>query len=88
MVNVSIDVTDLGGEARPGDKVTLWAPRVAGSATRAGGVVSTAPVTVFLNNGKATVPDVEPGSMRVLLQCRGVESQGPIDVTVPMVLVR
>ena len=29
MVNVFIDVTDLGGEARPGDKVTLWSPRVA-----------------------------------------------------------
>ena len=27
--------------------------------------------------------NVEPGDMRVLLQCRGVESQGPIDVTVP-----
>ena len=26
MVNVSIDVTDLGGEARPGDKVVLWKP--------------------------------------------------------------
>ena len=83
MVNVSIDVTDLGGEARPGDKVTLWSPRVAGSASRAGGVVSTAPVTVFLTEGKATVPNVEPGDMRVLLQCRGVESQGPIDVVVP-----
>ena len=83
MVNISIDVTDLGGEARAGDKVTLWSPRVAGSAFRAGGVVSTAPVTVFLTNGKATVPNVEPGDMRVLLQCRGVESQGPIPVTVP-----
>ena len=83
MVNISIDVTDLGGEARPGDKVVLWKPAAAGSATHAGRVVSTAPVDVFLTNGKATVPDVEPGSMRVLLQCRGVESQGPIDVTVP-----
>ena len=83
MVNVSIDVTDLGGEARPGDKVTLWRPRVAGSASRAGGVVSTAPVDVFLTEGKATVSNVEPGDMRVLLQCRGVESQGPIPVTVP-----
>ena len=83
MVNVSIDVTDLGGEARPGDKVTLWRPRVAGSASRAGGVVSTAPVDVFLTNGKATVSNVEPGDMRVLLQCRGVESQGPIPVVVP-----
>ena len=83
MVNISIDVTDLGGEARPGDKVVFWRPRVGGSATHAGRVISTAPVTVFLNDGKATVPDVEPGSMRVLLQCRGVESQGPIDVTVP-----
>ena len=83
MVNVSIDVTDLGGEARPGDKITLWRPRVSGSASRAGGVVSTAPVTVFLTEGKATVSNVEPGDMRVLLQCRGVESQGPIDVIVP-----
>ena len=83
MVNISIDVTDLGGEARPGDKVTLWRPRVAGSASRAGGVVSTAPVDVFLTNGKATVPDVEPGEMAVLLQCRGVESQGPVTVGVP-----
>ena len=83
MVNISIDVTDLGGEARPGDKVVLWKPAAAGSATHAGRVISTAPVDVFLTNGKATVPDVEPGSMRVLLQCRGVESQGPIDVTVP-----
>ena len=83
MVNISIDVTDLGGEARPGDKVVLWKPAAAGSATHAGRVISTAPVDVFLTNGKATVPDVEPGSMRVLLQCRGVESQGPVTVGVP-----
>ena len=83
MVNISIDVTDLGGEARPGDKVVLWKPAAAGSSSHAGRVISTAPVTVFLTNGKATVPNVEPGDMRVLLQCRGVESQGPIDVTVP-----
>ena len=83
MVNISIDVTDLGGEARPGDKVVLWKPAAAGSATHAGRVISTAPVDVFLTNCKASVPDVEPGSMRVLLQCRGIESQGPIDVTVP-----
>ena len=83
MVNISIDVTDLGGEARPGDKVVFWRPRMGGSATHAGRVISTAPVTVFLTDGKATVSDVEPGSMRVLLQCRGVESQGPIDVVVP-----
>ena len=83
MVNISIDVTDLGGEARPGDKVVLWKPAAAGSSSHAGRVISTAPVDVFLTNGKASVPDVEPGDMRVLLQCRGVESQGPIDVTVP-----
>ena len=83
MVNISIDVTDLGGEARPGDKVVLWKPAAAGSATHAGRVISTAPVDVFLTNGKATVSNVEPGDMRVLLQCRGVESQGPIPVTVP-----
>ena len=83
MVNISIDVTDLGGEARPGDKVVFWRPRVGGSATHAGRVISTAPVDVFLTEGKATVPNVEPGDMRVLLQCRGVESQGPIPVTVP-----
>ena len=83
MVNISIDVTDLGGEARPGDKVVLWKPAAAGSATHAGRVISTAPVTVFLTDGKATVSDVEPGEMTVLLQCRGVESQGPVTVTVP-----
>ena len=83
MVNISIDVTDLGGEARPGDRVVLWRPRVSGSATHAGRVISTAPHTVLLEDGKATVPDVEPGDMSVLLQCRGVESQGPIPVVVP-----
>ena len=83
MVNVSIDVTDLGGEARPGDKVVFWRPRMGGSATHAGRVISTAPVTVFLTGGKATVSDVEPGEMTVLLQCRGVESQGPVTVGVP-----
>ena len=83
MVNVSIDVTDLGGEARPGDKVVFWRPRMGGSATHAGRVISTAPVTVFLTDGKATVLDVEPGEMTVLLQCRGVESQGPVTVGVP-----
>ena len=83
MVNISIDVTDLGGEARPGDKVVFWRPRVGGSATHAGRVISTAPVTVFLTDGKATVSDVEPGEMTVLLQCRGVESQGPVTVGVP-----
>ena len=83
MVNVFIDVTDLGGEARPGDKVVFWRPRMGGSATHAGRVISTAPVTVFLTDGKATVSDVEPGEMTVLLQCRGVESQGPVTVGVP-----
>ena len=83
MVNISIDVTDLGGDARPGDKVVLWRPRMGGSATHAGRVISTAPVTVFLADGKATVSDVEPGEMTVLLQCRGVESQGPVTVGVP-----
>ena len=83
MVNISIDVTDLGGEARPGDKVVFWRPRMGGSATHAGRVISTAPVTVFLTDGKATVSDVEPGEMSILLQCRGVESQGPVTVGVP-----
>ena len=83
MVNISIDVTDLGGEARPGDKVVFWRPRMGGSATHAGRVISTAPVTVFLTDGKAKVSDVEPGEMTVLLQCRGVESQGPVTVGVP-----
>ena len=83
MVNISIDVTDLGGEARPGDKVVFWRPRMGGSATHAGRVISTAPVTVFLTDGKATVSNVEPGEMAVLLQCRGVESQGPVTVGVP-----
>ena len=83
MVNISIDVTDLGGEARPGDKVVFWRPRMGGSATHAGRVISTAPVTVFLTDGKATVSNVEPGEMTVLLQCRGVESQGPVTVGVP-----
>ena len=83
MVNISIDVTDLGGEARPGDKVVLWRPRMGGSATHAGRVISTAPVDVFLTDGKATVSDVEPGEMAILLQCRGVESQGPVTVGVP-----
>lgn len=83
MVNLLIDVTDLGGEAHPGDKVVLWKPAAAGSATHAGRVISTAPVDVLLTDGKATVPDVEPGEMRVLLQCRGFESHTPIPVTVP-----
>ena len=56
MVNISIDVTDLGGEARPGDKVVFWRPRMGGSATHAGRVISTAPVTVFLTEiGRAHV---------------------------------
>ena len=83
MVNLLIDVTDLGGEARPGDRVVLWKPAAAGSFSHAGRLISTAPVDVPLTDGKATVPGVEPGEMRVLLQCRGVESQGPIDVIVP-----
>lgn len=83
MVNISIDVTDLGGESHPGDKVIFWRPRVGGSATHAGRVISTAPHTVLLEDGTATVPDVEPGEMRVLLQCRGFESQEPIPVVVP-----
>lgn len=83
MVDVTIDVTDLGGEAHPGDRVVLWKPLVAGSASSAGRIISTAPVTVTLDEGKATVTGVEPGPMQVLLRCRGVESQGPVMVTVP-----
>ena len=66
MVNISIDVTDLGGEARPGDKVVLWKPAAAGSSSHAGRVISTAPVDVFLSNGKASVPDVEPDRKSVV----------------------
>src|SRR5699024_6346431 len=83
MVDVTIDVTDLGGEAYPGDRVVLWKPLVAGSASSAGRIISTAPVTVTLDEGKATVTGVETGPMQVLLRCRGVESQGPEMVTVP-----
>lgn len=83
MRNVVIDITDLGGNAHPEDRVVLWKPTAAGSASTAGRIISTAPVTVKLVAGKATVEDVEPGPMRVLLQCRGVESTGPVTVTVP-----
>src|SRR5699024_8534501 len=83
MVNISIDVTGLGGEARPGDKVVFWRLRMGGSASHAGRVFSTAPVTLFLTDVKAKVSDVVRGEMTVLLQCRGVESQGPVTVGVP-----
>lgn len=83
MAILTIDVTDLGGEAHPEDRVVLWKPATVGSASAAGRIISTAPVTVKLVGGKATVEGVEPGPMRVLLQCRGVESTGPVTVTMP-----
>src|SRR5574344_1020460 len=83
MRTLTIDVTDLGGQAKLGDSVVLWKPDSAGSASAAGRIISTAPVTVRLVDGKAAVPDVEPGPMRVHLRCRGLESTAPVTVTVP-----
>lgn len=83
MADLLIDVTDLGGKAHPEDRVVLWKPALQGSAENIGRVISTASVTVKLRDGKAAVSGIEPGDMMVLLQCRGIESQGPIKVVVP-----
>lgn len=83
MADLLIDVTDLGGKSHPEDRVVLWKPALQGSAENIGRVISTASVTVKLRDGKATVSGIEPGDMMVLLQCRGIESQGPIKVVVP-----
>ncbi|MGX1739891.1 hypothetical protein ACWIB8_12130 [Corynebacterium flavescens] len=83
MRDLTIDVTDLGGQAHPGDTVLLWKPDPSGSADVATRIISTAPRTVHLVAGKATVVAVEPGPMRVLLRCRGLEATEPVTVTVP-----
>lgn len=82
MRTLQINITDIGGEAFPGDEVLLWSPRVRGSRDVVDRVVSTAPKQIMLTQGRATV-EVEPGEIFVQLRCRGVADVEPRKVVVP-----
>lgn len=78
-----IDVTNVVGKTHPDDSVALYAPRVRGSADRAGGVVSTAARVVHLIDGQARVENVEPGPMVVEFHCANYLGGEPVEVVVP-----
>lgn len=78
-----IDVTNVVGKTHPDDSVALYAPRVRGSADRAGGVVSTAARVVHLVDGQARVENVEPGPMVVEFHCANYLGGEPVEVVVP-----
>lgn len=78
-----IDVTNVVGKTHPDDSVALYAPRVRGSADRAGGVVSTAARVIRLVDGQARVENVEPGPMVVEFRCANYLGGEPVEVVVP-----
>lgn len=71
-----IDMADFGQGVSADDEVRLFNPRVRGSASRAGGLVSTAGRTIRLRDGKASVENVEPGLLTVQLKPQGTVRVG------------
>lgn len=54
MANIKVDLADFGVETHPDDRIVLWAPVMRGSAFRTGGIVSTRPRYIPLEQGLST----------------------------------
>lgn len=81
MTRINIDIKTVTGTALKGDKITLWAPEVRPST--GGGIITTDPVVVDLDDeGRATV-EAEPGPLMVKLPRRGVADVAAKEVVVP-----
>lgn len=81
MREVSINISDVGGEAHPGDMVIFQAPEVRG-ATSPGAVVSAAPTHIYLIDGMASVV-LEEGPIIVKFRCRNVTDSRPFHGVIP-----
>ncbi|OSQ19964.1 hypothetical protein B1A54_00005, partial [Corynebacterium diphtheriae] len=79
MTTISIDVSDAGIKTRRGDKIIYYAPRFRKNGSQ---VVSTAPQTVDVSKGLATI-DVHPGPLIVEFRCRNFRDSKPFRVVVP-----
>lgn len=79
---INIDITDVGGNAHPGDYVVFSATGWRASADNPNRVISTAPQRVHLNAGRADVANIEPGLLRVEFHVRN-QRISPITVKVP-----
>lgn len=79
---INIDITDVGGNAHPGDYVVFSATSWRASADNPNRVISTAPQRVHLNAGRADVANIEPGLLRVEFHVRN-QRISPITVKVP-----
>jgi hypothetical protein len=79
---INIDITDVGGNAHPGDYVVFSATSWRASADNPNRVISTAPQRVHLNAGRADVANIEPGLLRVEFHVRN-QRINPITVKIP-----
>ena len=79
---INIDITDVGGNAHPGDYVVFSATSWRASADNPNRVISTAPQRIHLNAGRADVANIEPGLLRVEFHVRN-QRINPITVKIP-----
>lgn len=80
MTVVNIDVSNVASSFHEDDKVIFYAPTHRSAS--GGGVTNTAPETVPLVGGKASV-DLKPGPVLVRMQCRGIADTAPKLGTIP-----
>lgn len=79
---INIDITDVGGNAHPGDYVVFSATSWRASADNPNRVISTAPQRIHLNAGRADVANIEPGLLRVEFHVRN-QRINPITIKIP-----
>lgn len=82
MRQLTIDLTDLGGQSHPDDWVEIWAPEHRGSTERPGGIITTAQRIITLTDGTATI-DVEPGPLYIQLNCRQIADNQARKIIIP-----
>ncbi|QGU03092.1 hypothetical protein CKALI_11240 [Corynebacterium kalinowskii] len=82
MTSIEISVLDFGMQSHEDDYVKIYSP-VFRPTLDNGAVVSTAPQIVRLVNGKATIPNAQPGILAIEFYCRNIVNSRPVVVTVP-----
>lgn len=80
MTKLIIDLTDVLDEYHDDDAVVVWAPHHREGSR--GQVVNTRPKKISLTQGKAD-QEIEPGPMKIKIQCIGLSDTQEKDVVVP-----
>lgn len=78
---LNISVKDVKGQASDGDIVIVRSVNIR-AASEGDSIVTSAPVTVYLNDGVGSV-NVEPGPLLVQFKCRNMTDTKPFHVVVP-----